>query len=104
MTLPETPLKIHYTEIGDLPSDHPIYLEYQTYRRALPDLLARGAEGKFALVKGDEIIGIFADEDEAFQIGYDKYLRQPFLVQPIREWEPVYRQFWSRLCRTSPSR
>jgi hypothetical protein len=68
-------------------------------------LLAEGAEGKFALIKGNEIIGIFADEDEAMEMGREKYLMQPFMVQPILEWEPVVRQLGSHFpCPTSPSR
>jgi hypothetical protein len=97
--------KVHYTEAARSSPDSPIYHESQTYRRELPRLLAEGAEGRFALIKGDEVIGLFADEDEAMRVGREKYLMQPFLVQPILEWEPVVRQLRSRVpCRTLPSR
>jgi hypothetical protein len=97
-------LKIHYTQVKDVPHNNPIYRECQTFQREMPRLLAEGLEGKVALVKGDEIIGIFADEAEAIRVGREKYLMQPFMVKPILEWEPVYRQYLSRLCHTLPSR
>jgi hypothetical protein len=96
--------KVHYTTVGPQPPDSPIYREDQTYRREMPRLLAEGHEGKVALIKGDEIIGLFADFDEALRVGYQKYLNQPFMVQPIREWVPVIFQLFSKLaCHTSPS-
>jgi hypothetical protein len=71
----------------------------------VPRLLAEGGEGKFALIKGDEVIGMFADREEAIKLSRQKYLFQPFIVQPIHEWEPVYRQLYHRFqCPTSPTR
>src|SRR5437764_13657776 len=81
----------HYTEVGDLPADSPIYREFLTYRRELPRLLAEGHEGKFALIKGEEIIGLFASLDEGRRPGREQFSFQPFMVQPIREWEPLLR-------------
>jgi hypothetical protein len=95
--------KVHYTQMGDFPADSPLYREWQTYKRELPRLLAEGAEGKFALIKGDEIIGIFGDEREAERIGRERYLMQPFMAQPIREWEPFHFNYSMRICPTSPS-
>jgi hypothetical protein len=94
MTIKDGKRVIHYTEVGELPRDSEIYQESQTYRRELPRLLAEGHESKFALIKGDEIIGIFVDEREAMRVGYERYLLQPFMVQPIREWEPLIRLPW----------
>jgi hypothetical protein len=87
---PEPPT-IHYTELQDLPSDSPIREEWKTYRHELPRLLAEGLEGKFALVKSGAIIGIFATLDEGVEAGRQMYSLQPFLVQPIREREPLLR-------------
>jgi len=97
--------KVHYTKAATFPSDSPLDQESQTYRRELPRLLAEGREGQVVLIKGDEIIEFFADEDEALRVGYQKYLMQSFLVQRIREWEPIIFQAWRFWpCRTSPSR
>jgi hypothetical protein len=92
---------VPYTEIKDLPPDCPIYCESQTYRREMPRWLAEGQEGKFVLIKGDEVIGLFEKQEDALAVGRQKYLFEPFLVQQIRSREPVIRLpwlYWS--CRT----
>jgi hypothetical protein len=98
---------VHYSELADLPPNSPIREEWQTYRRELPRLLAEGQAGRYALVKRDEIIGIFSTLDDAVTVGRAKYLFEPFLAQPIREREPLLRiRGLSLPCRncTSPSR
>jgi hypothetical protein len=93
---------VYYTQLQDLPADSPIFEEWKTYRRELPRLLKEGLAGKFALVKGREVIGIFANLGEGIQAGRQKYLLQPFLVQPIREREPLLRMRGYTLpCRSS---
>jgi hypothetical protein len=92
---------VPYTEIKDLPPSSPIYRESQIYRREMPRWLAEGREGKFVLIKGDEVIGLFEKEEDALAVGREKYLLGPFLVQQIRSREPVIRLpwlYWS--CRT----
>jgi hypothetical protein len=82
---------IHYTEVPDVPANHPNYRECQTFRRELPRLLAEGHEGKWALIKGDEIAGVFDTLDDAHVAGLARYLSQSFILQPVREWQPVIR-------------
>ncbi len=86
--------KVHYTELPDHRPESPIYREWQTYKRELPRLLAEGGEGKFALIGGDEVIGVFEDEEQARRHRREQYLARPFIVQPIREWEPLLRPIW----------
>jgi hypothetical protein len=85
---------IHYTELTELPEEHELYQEWKTYLRELPRLLAEGHEGKSVLIKGDDIIGVFATHREAMAAGYDRYLRKGFMVQTVQEWEPLYRLPW----------
>jgi hypothetical protein len=54
---PEGKRVIHYTEVVDPPSDWILFPEWKTFRAALLGLLADSHDGKFALVKGDEIMG-----------------------------------------------
>jgi hypothetical protein len=93
---------IHYTELPEPIPDSPIYREVQTFQRELPRLLAEGHEGKWALIKGDEIIGLFPTMDEGYRVGLERFLLQkPFILQPVREWQPVLRlsaRCWP--CRT----
>ncbi len=96
------PPSVSSIELPDLPADSPTHAEWQTYRRELPRLLKEGQAGKFALVKGSEVVGIFATLAEGIAAGREKYLLQPFLVQPIREREPLLRVRGHTLpCRSS---
>jgi hypothetical protein len=48
------------------------------------ELLDRAA-GKYALVKGSELIGLFETEMEAVRAGYQRLGNEPFLVKQIVE-------------------
>lgn len=80
---------VHYTELPEWPADSPTYRECRTFRRELPRLLADGHEGKWALIKGDDVIALCATLDEGHRMGRQRFLMQPFIVQPVREWQPV---------------
>jgi hypothetical protein len=86
----------HYTELPDLPPDHVLYHEWNAFRAALPRLLAEGHEGEFALVKGDQILGLFPTREAGLKEGYKRFLYEPFMLHPIRTEEPIYRvpRFW----------
>jgi hypothetical protein len=60
---------IHYTQMTEEPPDSKIYQEFQTFRREMPRLLAEGHEGKWALISGDEVLGLYATFDEAYDQG-----------------------------------
>ena len=96
---------LHYTELPDMPTDNPLYHEWNLYRRELPRLLAEGHEGKWVLIKGDVILGLYSSDDEATRAGYDKLgLVSAMFVQQIRTEEPLVRvspYCWP--CHTSPS-
>jgi hypothetical protein len=81
---------IHYTQIAEAPPDNPNYHELRTFRRELPRLLAQGHERKWALIKGDEVIGLYETFDEGCRVGTERYLLEAFLVQPVREWQPLF--------------
>jgi hypothetical protein len=92
---------IHYTQLPDKPPNHPTEREWNFFRRELPRLLAEGHEGKWALLKGEEIVGLYATDREAVQAGYAKFLLEQFLVHQIRTWEPLLLTAWSFWpCRT----
>jgi hypothetical protein len=82
---------IHYTELPDLPPDHLLRHEWDFFRRELPRLLTEGHEGAFALLKGEEIIGLYPTQADALRAGYEKFLLEPFLVHAIRTEEPLLR-------------
>jgi hypothetical protein len=82
---------IHYTELAEAKPESPLYLEWNYYRRIVGRLLAEGHEGRFVLIKGEEIIGIWDTDKEAHALAVQKYLLQPCLIHQIQEREPVLR-------------
>jgi len=55
--------------------------ELQTYKNRLTELLAH--EGKFVLIRGDEVAGTWDTYEDALRAGYDKFGLNPFLVKRI---------------------
>lgn len=43
------------------------------------------ARDKYVLIKGDEVIGFYDRQDEAFIEGYKRFRREPFMVQRVQE-------------------
>jgi hypothetical protein len=82
---------VHYTQLRDLPSGHVLEREWLTYMRELPRLLAEGQEGRFILIKEEEIVGIWDDFQEAIRAGHERFGVVSFLVHHIQEWEPLLR-------------
>ena len=73
--------------------------ELDVYRRELPNLIEH--EGKFIVVFGESLIGIFSTYQDALTVGYQKCGLKPFLVKKIESVEQV--QFFTRdiePCRT----
>jgi hypothetical protein len=60
--------------------------ELQVYKLRKKELLGK-AKGKFVLIKGDEIIGVFESQIDAINHGYEKYGNTPLLVKEILEFE-----------------
>lgn len=47
--------------------------------------LVREAPGKFVLIYGDRIVGVFDTDDDALAQGYERFGNVPFLVKEITE-------------------
>lgn len=88
---PARPTTIHWSELQEAPPNSPIGVEWNFYRREVGRLLAEGYEGRWVLVKGEEIIGIWGTREEAFAAANKHYLMQPNLVKQILTHEPVLR-------------
>jgi hypothetical protein len=97
------PHTIHHNELGPSPAGSPISQEWDFYRREAARLLAEGHEGKWVLIKGEEVLGFFDTRRQASDEGHKRFLLQGFLVHQIKTREPVSRVScyrWS--CPTSP--
>jgi hypothetical protein len=82
---------IHYTELPECSPDSQIATESNYYRREVGRLLAEGQEGRWVLIKGEQVIGIWDTRAEAFAVADERFLLQPVLVRQILEWEPLIR-------------
>ena len=47
--------------------------------------LLHDAQGKFALIKGEELLGVFDSETAAIRHGYETLGNVPFLVKKVTE-------------------
>lgn len=74
--------------------------ELETFQRQLPVLLDQ--EGKFVVISGDQVMGVYEVYEDALKVGYEKCDLKPFLVKKIQSVEQV--QYFSRdlefPCRT----
>jgi len=61
--------------------------ELATYKHKLPELC--GQEGKYALVHGADLVGVFGTYDDALAEGYKQFGLEPFLVKQIQAIEQV---------------
>lgn len=73
--------------------------ELETYRKALPELLSEA--GKFVLIRGQEVLGIYETYEDALKVGYDKCGLDPFLVKKIESTEQV--QYFTRHIKACPT-
>lgn len=55
--------------------------EQQTYERELPNLRAQA--GKWVLIHGDVVEGVYDTFNDALTVGYDKFGLTPFMVNEI---------------------
>lgn len=75
--------------------------EMIAYRRLLPELLAGGKQGKYALIKGENLLGTFESLDAALGAGYEHGLNELFLVKEIVAQEQP--RYFSRNITSCPS-
>ncbi len=97
---------VHYTELPEDTSNGPLAREWNLYRREVGRLLADGHEGRYVVIRGEDIIGIFDSWDTARAAGLQRFLREPFFVHVIRTTEPPLRirginQPWPNFVSTS---
>lgn len=67
----------------------PLSQEMETFRGRQSELL-RTAKGKFVVIKGTQIFGIFDNEAEAYRQAIRQFGLTPFLMREIQEGEKIY--------------
>jgi len=66
----------------------PLEKEQATYARELPKLLV--SAGKYVVIHGDAVAGVYDTYQDALQVGYEKFGLDPFLVKQIEATERVH--------------
>jgi hypothetical protein len=64
-------------------------IEIEYYNELRPELLKEHGEGKFVLIKGRELLGVFDTNEEAYSAGFDAYGFVSFLLRPIRKVDRI---------------
>jgi hypothetical protein len=85
------PRAIHHTELPEAKAGEALAEEWNTYRREVGRLLEQGHEGKFVLIKGQQIIDLHDSWESAREAGLERYLLEPFFVHVVRAEEPALR-------------
>jgi hypothetical protein len=62
--------------------------EFAAYLRELPRLLAEGHAGRYALLKGDEVLSVWDTQRDVLQAGYERFGLEPFTVKKIDPHDP----------------
>ncbi len=60
--------------------------ELNYFKKTKGELL-KTQRGKFALIKGEKLVGTFTTGEEAYREGVRSFGREPFLIKPIVEAE-----------------
>ena len=67
----------------------PLAEELKTYQAHLEELL-QTASGKFVLIKGNDIVGLYNNQEEALNEGYRRYRLKRFMVQRVQQELETY--------------
>lgn len=61
--------------------------ELATYEKHLPEWPEH--EGKFVLIKGDDVIEFYVAYEDAIKAAYEKFKLEPFLVKQVQSIEAI---------------
>jgi hypothetical protein len=63
--------------------------ELETYNRERTRLAAE-SEGKYVLIHGSEVAGVWDTYEDALKAGYQQFKLEPFLVKQIQSVDQVF--------------
>jgi hypothetical protein len=88
---PVEPPTIHFSELPEDTSGGPLSAAWNFYRREVGRLIAGGHEGRWVLIKGEEVVGIWDTREEADRVRLERFFLQPVLMHRIQVREPLVR-------------
>ncbi len=71
-------------EVPDIPDGEPFAQEWQAFKRELHRLVDEGNQGRFALIKGNQVASIWDTLRDAQQAGLFQFGTGPFLIQEVQ--------------------
>lgn len=86
---PTEPQTIHFSELPEAAPGSRGAVEWNFYRREVGRLIAEGNEGRWVLIKGEEIVGIWETREEADRVCAERFFMQDALIHRILTREPV---------------
>lgn len=86
-------------QVPDISDGEPLACEWRTFKREIYRLIGEGHAGRFALVKGDELVRVYDTLQEADLNGRALFGSEPFLVQEIQLYLKTQRWGYYRPCR-----
>ena len=88
---------IHYSKVGRLDPRSRHFEEWTVYRREAGRLIAEGHEGKWVIVKGEEIRGFWDTWEDARSFALQRFSAEEVLVKQVLTYEPLLRVGYNRL-------
>jgi hypothetical protein len=88
------PEVVELESLPDLPPGSPLETEWNTFRRELPRLLKEGHRGRYALIQGETVAGVWDTFRDGLQAGYERFGLTPFMVQPVVIHQRPLRAGW----------
>jgi hypothetical protein len=82
----------------DMPADQAGAAEFSIFKREVARLIAEGHKGRFALIKGGEILSVWDTERDAIQAGRERFGTEPFVVQEVQWYLRRLRWGYTRPC------
>jgi hypothetical protein len=64
-------------------AEFPLQPELNTYRRELSQLLQAGQAGRYVLIKGNQVVGLWDDQAGALEAGTERFGLEPFAVKQV---------------------
>jgi hypothetical protein len=85
-------------QMPDPPADQPFAEEWKTFKREVYRLMCAGNKGRFALIKGQQVISVWDTQNDAIQAGREHFGQQPFFVQEVQLYVKSLRSGYYRSC------
>jgi hypothetical protein len=86
-------------DLPDIPDGEPFAEEWKAFKREAIRLVNEGNTGRFAVFKGERLLGVWDTLADAEMAGRQQFDDEPFLVQEVQLYLKPLRWGYSRPCR-----